>query len=600
MRPSSRLGSFLFVLAISSVGGSSFAADEAPPQPGQRLRQVISAHWDDLLRSHPLAASIMVGDQRFSDRLDDASTEAYEAWLNRLDSTREALEDFDAETLNPDERLDREILLAALEDRLRSHRFGDHLVPLAPILRYAIDLHFTDLHLLFAQLGEFHPASTRGDLENYLLRLKQFPAVVDGIIGTLKQGISEKRLAPRVVMPKVLTQLRSLGTTKPEESPFWAIVARLPGDWSEAEAAAIKGRIREAVANDVLPAYSRLAEFVEKTYMPACPDRVGLASEPDGAEHYAFLVRSYTTSDLTPDQVHEIGLAEIRKTRQAMDGIRQKVGFPGDLAAFLAHTRTDARFKNTSESSILQGHREIIATMEANLPRLFGRLPRIPLEVRPFEPIRAKSSPTGEYYPAASDGSRPGIFFVNTSDPTSRPTYTMQALAYHEAVPGHHLQVALGLEAPGRPPFRRYFYFPAFDEGWALYTESLPEEIGLYTDPYAIFGRLNYDALRCARLVVDTGMHHKRWTREQAIVFMEANTSLPRNEIENEVDRYIAWPGQALAYKIGELKIRELRDRAAKKAGQAFDLRAFHDRLLSFGSVPLRLLERLLDSDPRP
>jgi len=260
--------------------------------------------------------------------------------------------------------------------------------------------------------------------------------------------------------------------------------------------------------------------------------------------------------------------------------------------------RTDPRFKNTSEASILEGHRAIIATMEANLPRLFGRLPRTPLEVRPFEPIRAKSSPTGEYYPAASDGSRPGIFFVNTSEPTSRPTYTMQALAYHEAVPGHHLQVALGLEAPGRPPYRRYFYFPAFDEGWALYTESLPEEIGLYTDPYAVFGRLNYDALRCARLVVDTGMHHKRWTREQAIVYMEANTSLPKNEIENEVDRYIAWPGQALAYKLGELKIRELRDRAAKKAGPAFDLRAFHDRLLSFGSVPLRLLVKLLDSNP--
>ena len=201
----------------------------------------------------------------------------------------------------------------------------------------------------------------------------------------------------------------------------------------------------------------------------------------------------------------------------------------------------------------------------------------------------------GEYYPAASDGSRPGIFFVNTSDPTSRPSYTMQALAYHEAIPGHHLQGALGLEAPGRPPFRRYFYFPAFDEGWALYSESLPGEIGLYTDPYAVFGQLNYDALRCARLVVDTGMHHKGWSRARAIEYMEQNTSLPRNEIKNEVDRYIAWPGQALAYKIGELKIRELRQRAEKKAGPTFNLRAFHDRLLSFGSVPLRVLEKLME-----
>jgi uncharacterized protein (DUF885 family) len=296
-----------------------------------------------------------------------------------------------------------------------------------------------------------------------------------------------------------------------------------------------------------------------------------------------------------PDQIHAIGLAELARTRAAMESIRREVRFPGDAKAFFARMRTDPRFKNTSAQQILDGHRAIIATMETNLPRLFGRLPRIPLEVRAFEPIRAKSSPTGEYYPAASDGLRPGIFFVNTSDPTGRPTYTMQALAYHEAIPGHHLQGALGLEAPGRPPFRRYFYFPAFDEGWALYSESLPGEIGLYTDPYAVFGRLNYDALRCARLVVDTGMHHKGWSRARAIDYMEQNTSLPRTEIENEVDRYIAWPGQALAYKIGELKIRELRQRAEQKAGPSFDLRAFHDRLLSFGSVPLSLLDKLTE-----
>ena len=439
-------------------------------------------------------------------------------------------------------------------------------MPLAPIVRYASDLHFADLHLLFAQLGEFHPASTRGDLENYLLRLKAFPTLVDRIIATLKQGMAENRMSPRVVMPKVVTQLRSLSRAKAEESPFWAIVPRLPDDWPEADRQAISARIKQAIEKDVAPAYARLADFVETTYLPACPDRVGLCAEPDGAAHYAWLVRDYTTTDLTPDQIHAIGLAEMAKTLEAMEAVRKQVKFDGDLKAFFAQMRTDERFKNRSDQQILDGHRAIIATMESNLPRLFGRLPKIPLEVRAFEPIRAKSSPMGEYYPAASDGSRPGIFFVNTSDPTSRPTYTMQALAYHEAIPGHHLQGALGLEAPGRPPFRRYFYFPAFDEGWALYSESLPGEIGLYTDPYAVFGRLNYDALRCARLVVDTGMHHKGWSRAQAIEYMEQNTSLPRNEIENEVDRYIAWPGQALAYKIGELKIREIRERAEKQS----------------------------------
>jgi uncharacterized protein (DUF885 family) len=570
---------------------------EAPTPAGQKLRSIIEAYWTDLMRTHPLEATIFVGDQRFSDRLDDPTVEAYQGWLDRLDSTRDVLNEIDPKSLSPEEQVDREILLITIETRLQAQRFGDHLIALAPIVRYTSDLHFGDLHLLFAQLGEFQPASTRGDLENFLRRLKAFPTLADGIIGTLKQGMTEHRLAPRVVMPRVVTQLRSLSSPRAEESPLWAIIPRLPADWPEAERQAVAARVREVIEKEVAPAYARLAEFVEKTYLPACPDRIGLSENPEGATHYAFLVRHFTTTELTPDQIHEIGLAEMARTREAMEVVRKQVGFGGDLKAFFIQMRTDPRFKNQSEEEILEGHRAIIATMERNLPRLFGRLPKIPLEVRPFDPIRAKSSPMGEYYPAASDGSRPGIFFVNTSDPTSRPKYTMQALAYHEAVPGHHLQGALGLESPGRPPFRRYFYFPAFDEGWALYTESLPGEIGLYTDPYSIFGRLNYDALRCARLVVDTGMHQKGWTRAQAIDYMEQNSSLPRNEIENEVDRYIVWPGQALAYKIGELKIREIRKTSQQRDGQSFDLRAFHDRLLSFGSAPLWLLERLMNED---
>ncbi len=586
------------IVGLISVGVIPALAEggEATGPAGQRLWEIIAAYWTDLLKTHPLEATIFVGDQRFSDRLDDPSVEAYQHWLDRLEATQTALNMIDPRALPAEERLDREILQATIQSRLQARRFGDHLVPLAPIVRYASDLHFPDLHLLFAQLGEFHPAATRGDIENYLLRLKAFPRLADAIVATLEQGMAEGRLAPRLVMPKVLAQLRSLSEPGARGSPLWAIVPRLPADWPEPDLQAIRARIEQAIDRDVAPAYARLADFVETVYIPACPDRVGLCATADGAAHYAFLVRDYTTTDLAPDQIHAIGLAEMARTRAAMESIRREVRCPGDAKAFFARMRTDPRFKNTSEQQILDGHRAIIATMEANLPRLFGRLPRIPLEVRAFEPIRAKSSPTGEYYPAASDGSRPGIFFVNTSAPTGRPTYTMQALAYHEAIPGHHLQGALGLEAPRRPPFRRYIYFPAFDEGWGLYSESLPAEIGLYTDPYAVFGRLNYDALRCARLVVDTGMHHKGWTRARAVDYLEQNTSLPRNEIENEVDRYIAWPGQALAYKVGELRIRELRQRAEQKAGPSFDLRAFHDKLLSFGSVPLHLLETVMEN----
>jgi uncharacterized protein (DUF885 family) len=361
-------------------------------------------------------------------------------------------------------------------------------------------------------------------------------------------------------------------------------------------------RVERTIEVDVVPAYARLADFVEKTYLPRCRDSVGLCATSDGGAHYAFLVRWYTTTDLSPNQIHDLGRAEMAKNRAGMESIRKKVGFSADLKAFFTHVRADPRFKNRTEREILDRHRSIVDEIVKSLPRLFRRIPSDPLEIRAFDPVRARSSPSGEYYPMAADGSRPGIFYVNTSDPTTRPTYTMQPLAYHEAIPGHHLQGAFARLTPGGEPvlpFRRYFYFTAFDEGWALYSEGLPGEIGLYTDPYAEFGRLNYDSLRCARLVVDTGIHHKGWSRGRAIAYLEENSSLPKNEIENEVDRYIAWPGQALAYKIGELKIRELRARAKERAGQSFDLRDFHDRVLSFGSVPLWLLERLMQEDAR-
>jgi uncharacterized protein (DUF885 family) len=590
-----RIAASIGLFMIGSMSANAVPPDEPA---GARLGAAIAHYWDDQLRTHPIEATIFVGDHRRAGDLDDPSLEAFTVWLDRLRATRSELTAIDPALLTPGARIDREILLKTIDGRLESVPFGEHFVPFAPIVRYATDLHFDDLHLLFAQLGEFQPAATSADLDQFVRRLESFPILADQLIALMRQGMAANRLPPRVVVPKVVKQLRSMSLPRAEESPLWAIVGRFPAEWSQADGKERTDRVRRAIESKVAPAYARLADFVEKTYLPACRDSVGLCDTMDGLAHYAFLVRWYTTTSLGPDQIHQIGLTEMARNRAQMEAIRQKVGFKEDLKAFFAQMRTDPRFNNRTEQEILERHRAIVSEIRANLPRLFGRLPADPLEVRPFDPMRARSSPMGEYYPAASDGSRPGIFFVNTSDPTTRPTYTMQALAYHEAIPGHHLQGSFARLTPeGKPvqPFRRYFYFTAFDEGWALYSEGLPGEIGLYTDPYAEFGRLNYDSLRCARLVVDTGLHHKHWTRDQAIAYMEENSSLPRNEITNEVDRYIAWPGQALAYKIGELKIRELRAQAEKKAGKAFDLRAFHDRLLSFGSVPLWLLERLMN-----
>jgi uncharacterized protein (DUF885 family) len=595
-------GAWISLVILGPIPVSRCACAAQEPA-GKRLGMVIARYWDDQLQTHPLEATIFVGDQHHAGELNDPSLGAFNEWLDRLRATRSELTAIEPTGLTSRERIDREILLKTIDGRLEAVRFGDHFIPFAPILRYTADLHFDDLHLLFAQLGEFQPTGSMRGVEDFLRRLKSFPTLADRLIELLRQGIAANRLPPSVVMPKVVAQLRGLSKPRAQESPLWSIVERLPAGWSQAERQAMTERVRKAIEAEVAPAYARLADFIEKSYMPACRASVGLCDTADGAAHYAFLVRWYTTTHLSPDQIHELGRTEMAKNQAQMEAVRRKVAFAGDLKAFLAYVRTDSRFKNRTEREILDRHRSIVDEIKLNLPRLFGRIPPDPLEIRPFDPVRARSSPTGEYYPMAADGSRPGIFFVNTSEPTTRPTYTMQALAYHEAIPGHHLQGAFARLTPGGEPvqpFRRYFYFTAFDEGWALYSEGLPGEIGLYTDPYAEFGRLNYDSLRCARLVVDTGLHHKHWARDQAIAYMEQNSSLPRNEIENEVDRYIAWPGQALAYKIGELKIRELRAQAKDRAGKSIDVRAFHDRLLSFGSVPLWLLERLMNEEAGP
>lgn len=566
---------------------AGFITGDASQAVGQRLKAIFAEYWDDELRSDPLEATLL-GDHRYDDRLADASGAAHEARLRRDRERREALGRIDPAKLSPDERIDRQVLITTLDDRLEGERFLGHLIPISQQ---------EGTHLKFAQSVNFHPVATVGDLENYLRRLRAFPGAVDQTIALMRKGIAERRVPPRVTMAKVVPQLRALAPSKVEESPLWEIVAKLPKDWSEADRSRIAGDVRKAIEEGVTPAYVRLARFLEEEYLPDCRENVGLWDSPDGDAHYAFRARSFTTTALSPEEIHEIGLAEMAKTREAMDAIREKVGFRGDLKAFFESLKSDPKLKNASEAGIVSGYRAIFEAIDAKLPELFGRLPKTDYAIRPIEAYRAKAAAAGYYYPAPEDGSRPGYFYVNTSEPSSRSTYTMQALAYHEGVPGHHLQFSLAMEAPGRPAFRRFGYVPAFSEGWGLYSEGLPLEVGLYTDPYADLGRLEYNAWRAGRLVVDTGLHRKRWTRDQAIAYLEANTAVPRPEIESEVDRYIAWPGQALAYKIGELKIRELRAKAERKLGPKFDLRAFHDRVLSLGSVPLTVLERFTEQD---
>jgi uncharacterized protein (DUF885 family) len=443
----------------------------------------------------------------------------------------------------------------------------------------------------------FHPTATAGDLENYIRRLEALPAAVEGVIALLELGMKENRTPPRATLAMVIPQLRSLATSDPRKSPLFGIMSRLPADLGAERRSEIETRVVAAIETKVNPAFTRWADFLERVYLPACRTSVGLWDTPDGPAHYTRLVRSFTTTELTPDEIHRIGLEEVAKTRAAMDDVRRQVGFSGDLDAFLRFLRTDPKFRNSSPEAILARYREILTAMDAKLPLLFGKLPKTDYGLKEIEAYRAKSAAAGYYYPFPEDGSRPGYFYVNTSEPGERTTFSMQALAYHEAVPGHHLQFALTIELADRPAFRRNGYVPAFSEGWGLYSETLPKEVGLYTDPYSEYGRLEYSAWRSARLVVDTGLHHLKWTREQAIDYLVKNSAMPRVEVESEVDRYIAWPGQALAYKVGELEIRRIRAEAEKRLGDRFDVRAFHDRLLSQGSLPLGILRRWMAAE---
>ncbi len=377
------------ILVVSLTFVLFLPAVRAEEKPSERLREVIATYWNDLLKTHPIEATLYVGDHKYDDRLNDPSLDTYYGWLNRLKKTREALEAIDPKTLSTDEKIDREVLMGMIDDRVALEPFGDQYIPLVQIVRASTDVRSDDLHLVFTQLGEFHPANTAGDVENFTRRLRAFPKLVDGLIGVLQRGINERRTPPRLVAARVLTQLQSLSEPDVSAHPLWMYTKRLPDDWNEAKRIAAVDEVRDALKNEVIPAYRRLAGFFAKTYLPACRESIGLIANPDGKAHYALLVRHYTTTDLTPEQIHQMGLEEVAKTCAEMEKIRQQVGFEGDLKSFFVHVRTDPKFKNATQTAILEGHRKIVAEMAANLPKLFGRLPETPVEVRAFDPIRA-------------------------------------------------------------------------------------------------------------------------------------------------------------------------------------------------------------------
>jgi uncharacterized protein (DUF885 family) len=529
---------------------------------------------------NPLAATY-VGDHRYDDRWPDRSADALAKSYADDRAVLATLAGIEPGSLTEADRLNLDLFRRMYQESVDAYQWGLQYMPVTQ--RHGVQT-VSDL----AGLIEF---SMTIDYENWIARLEGIGTYVDQNIALMREGMRRGLMQPKVIMQRVPDQIAKQVVTDPETSPFYAPFRKMPATMPVAEQERLRAAGRAAITRSVVPAYRRLQDYFVKDYLPACTDSIGVRALPGGKEWYQQRVRWFTTTDLTADQVHQIGLDEVARIRGEMQKIIEQVGFKGSFAEFLHYLRTDPKFHYTDAAELQQAYMAMSKRIDPLLPQYFGKLPRMPYGVRPI-PAEAAPDTTAAYYNGPGlDGRRAGYYYVNLYKPESRPKYEIPVLTIHEAVPGHHLQIALAQELDGVPMFRRDFEATAFVEGWALYSESLGQAMGLYSDPYDKFGQLTYEMWRAVRLVVDTGMHHKHWTREQAIQFFKDNAAKNELDIVNEIDRYISWPGQALAYKIGELKIKELRARAESALGTAFDLRAFHDVVLGSGAIPLDVLE---------
>lgn len=557
------------------------------PGASAALHRLFEREWQWHLKEHPTQASSL-GDRRYNDRWpDEALADIDRRHAHRALVLKE-LDRIPVGELSPADRLNYRLFRQAFEAAVAGHPFRLELVA----INQREGVQTAD------ELADALRFETTKDYEDWLARLERFPIYVRQQIDLLREGIRTRRVHPKIIMQRLPKQLQAQLVDAPEKSSFYKPFREISSAVPAPTADELRNRARRAVSQKVIPALRELDTFLQGEYLPACSDGIGIWQWPEGKAAYAYLARYFTTTRKTPEEIHAIGLAEVSRIRKEMERVLEQVHFTGGFAKFLDHLRTDSRFYYTSGDDLLAGYRALSKRIDPSLVRLFGKLPRMPYGVEPVPMAVAPDTTTAYYRPPAADGSRAGTFFVNLYRPETRPKYEMEALALHEAVPGHHLQIALAMESPGLPAFRRYRLtdYTAFVEGWGLYAESLGTDLGLYKDPYSYFGRLTYEIWRAIRLVVDTGMHSKGWTRERAIDFFRQNAAKSELDIINEVDRYIAWPGQALAYKIGEMQIQQLRQRARERLGSRWDIRRFHDAVLALGPVPLDVLEESIDA----
>ena len=549
------------------------------------LQGLFNEYWEHRLKHNPTFATY-IGDHRYDDALENISEESIAAQIDYFKNLLAKIETIDETLLTAGNKLNHTLFKNTLTNHIRMYHYKTLYIPLN---------HMTGPHIDFPQIIEYHPFKTRQDIENYIARLHAFPRLIDQVIQNMKKGIQQKIVAFQKIMEYVLGQVETFTQFTPEDNPLFTPLLKMKNEFSNQDKEDIKKSVQEALASGVTPAYRKLYHYLSTEYMKHCREKEGIWSLPDGVDMYKFYTRYHTTTDLSPEEIHNIGKSEVEKISREMEKVMKKIGFNGSIREFAAYVSEKKDLYPKTGKEILDGYRDILSHMDKRLPDFFGRLPEAGYAIKEIEKYREQAAPAAYYYPPPRDFSRPGYFYANTYKPEQRPRFIMEALSYHEAVPGHHLQIALMQEQKYMPNFRRYEGATAFIEGWALYAEKLAKEMGFYPDDFSEYGRLTFALWRAARLVVDTGLHFYKWSRDESIQFCRETTGLEDHEIEVEIDRYIAIPGQALSYKIGELKILELREKAVNVRGSKFNIKDFHDRLLENGALPLYALETVMN-----
>jgi prolyl oligopeptidase len=565
----------ILATAVMLLVGLSVHAD-----PAEDFATLLAEAWDWRLNESPVFAS-QIGDRRNNDQWDDLSLEAIErrhveqrAFLRRLRA-------IDSTALTAADQLNYDLFRRELESSIDGYQFKDYLMPMSQ--RGGVQS--------LESIAETVRLANIEDYEDWLVRMAGVETVIDQTMKLQEEGRKTGYMPPKVLMERIPDQIGSQLVEDPELSPFFIAFAEMPDAIGETDQERLRQSAKEIIDESIVPAYRRFSRYFNDNYLPASRDSIGASSLPNGEAFYEFVVRSFTTTRMTPDEIHRIGLNEVKRIKGEMQLVIDELEFEGSFADFLHFLRTDPQFYYETPEELFEAYLAVSKRIDPELIKLFGKLPRMPYGLRAIPDNIAPDTTTAYYNQPAADGSRPGYYYVNLYRPEVRPKYEMEVLSVHEAVPGHHLQIALQMELEETPEFRKFIDFTAFTEGWGLYSESLGYELGLYKDPYSRFGALTYDMWRAVRLVVDTGMHYKGWTRQQAIDFFMDNAAKTEQDIVNEIDRYISWPGQALAYKIGQLKMLELRQKCEQALGDDFDVRAFHDEMLGGGALPMEILE---------